>query len=212
MASTPGNAVLSGIEIRTATCQDLPKIHGLVRDSFASMETHTPGTSIPWDTWASDLIAAELYEADFKRIYLEPEDNNFWVAESGELGGVVGCVGVGALYCPPGRLSPSVPRCTADRAPLLLSSPRAQVKRLNIDDSKLVRMSVAPRCRGAGIGRLLVDALVSFCRAQGVLRLRLTTGNPDAARFYSRHGFLLAARSPPAIFLCASAFLSQSLQ
>ena len=106
MASTPGNAVLSGIEIRTATCQDLPKIHGLVRDSFASMETHTPGTSIPWDTWASDLIAAELYEADFKRIYLEPEDNNFWVAESGELGGVVGCVGVGVHNCSPGRLSP----------------------------------------------------------------------------------------------------------
>ncbi len=85
---------LSGITIRVATCSDLPKIHGLVRDSFASMEVHTPGTSIPWNTWASDLISAELYESDFAKIYLDSEENNFWVAESPQLGGVVGCVGV----------------------------------------------------------------------------------------------------------------------
>ena len=72
---------------------------------------------------------------------------------------------------------------------------RKQVKRIDEDESELVRMSVDPSIRGAGIGRLLVAALASFCRARGVLRLHLTTANPDAARFYARNGFLVAARS-----------------
>ena len=92
-----GQFSASELEIRTATSQDLPKIHGLIRNSFAAMEPHTSGANIPWDTFASDLINAEMLKDDFERVYLNSEGNNFWVAESSVLGGVVGCIGVSPM-------------------------------------------------------------------------------------------------------------------
>jgi putative acetyltransferase len=53
------------------------------------------------------------------------------------------------------------------------------------------RMYVRPRFRGLGFGRLLLDHLADYARANGVGLLRLETGirQPAAVRLYERAGF-----------------------
>jgi GNAT superfamily N-acetyltransferase len=54
-------------------------------------------------------------------------------------------------------------------------------------------MAVAPRRRGQGVGRALVDAAVAAARAGGASRLEVATAAADVGnlRFYQRCGFRL---------------------
>jgi GNAT superfamily N-acetyltransferase len=58
-------------------------------------------------------------------------------------------------------------------------------------DWVVVAMWVAPEQRGAGLGRLLLDAVVDFQRAQGATEsvLGVVDGNDDARALYERYGF-----------------------
>lgn len=61
---------------------------------------------------------------------------------------------------------------------------------------ELKRMYVRPDCRGAGIGRALLEALAAQARTRGLRMLRLETGiaQPEALALYERSGFV---RRPP---------------
>ncbi len=61
----------------------------------------------------------------------------------------------------------------------------------------LVAMWVSPKCRGAGLGRRLVEAVVDWARAHGAARVVLSVerGNAGAFRLYERCGF--TPRDPP---------------
>ena len=63
----------------------------------------------------------------------------------------------------------------------------------------LMSMWVAPTHRRLGIGRMLVNAIATWARAQNVLHLWLmVTGNNDRAiEFYRSLGFALSGRSEP---------------
>jgi N-acetylglutamate synthase-like GNAT family acetyltransferase len=63
------------------------------------------------------------------------------------------------------------------------------LKRLNLEDAELVRMSVSAALRGEGIGVRLVGEVLGLARRSGATRVRLKTANPAAARFYQRVGF-----------------------
>jgi putative acetyltransferase len=56
---------------------------------------------------------------------------------------------------------------------------------------EIKRMYVRPGCRGAGVGRALLDELARQARARALRRLRLETGieQPEAVALYERAGF-----------------------
>jgi GNAT superfamily N-acetyltransferase len=66
------------------------------------------------------------------------------------------------------------------------------LKRLTASSAELQRMYVQPACRGAGIGRLLLDRLLDDCRAMGVEVARLESLRFLAAAhaLYRRAGFV----------------------
>jgi ribosomal protein S18 acetylase RimI-like enzyme len=73
---------------------------------------------------------------------------------------------------------------------------------LDKDDSTeahLASMWVAPTHRRLGIGRLLVNAIVDWARAQGagILQLIVTSNNDGAIKFYQRLGFTLTGKTGP---------------
>lgn len=57
--------------------------------------------------------------------------------------------------------------------------------------AELLSIMVEPHWRGRGVGALLLDALITECRARDVSHLDVTVdaGNVGARRFYERHGF-----------------------
>lgn len=59
------------------------------------------------------------------------------------------------------------------------------------DTAHLFQMWVAPAHRGLGIGRMLVDTVVSWAARAGVrhIELGVTWGDTPAVRLYSRAGF-----------------------
>jgi len=63
----------------------------------------------------------------------------------------------------------------------------------------LVSMWVAPTHRRKGVGRMLVDAVVAWARAQNVqgLWLLVTSNNDTAINFYQRLGFSLTGKTEP---------------
>jgi len=65
------------------------------------------------------------------------------------------------------------------------------VKLYGSEYGELKRMYVRPAFRGAGFGKLLVDHLAGYARAQGVGLLRLETGihQQEAIGLYERMGF-----------------------
>ena len=65
--------------------------------------------------------------------------------------------------------------------------------------AQLVSMWVAPAYRGAGLGRVLVNAISEWARDRGVrtLLLMVTSSNVGAIRFYERLGFALTGRTKP---------------
>jgi len=58
---------------------------------------------------------------------------------------------------------------------------------------EIKRMYVRPGCRGAGVGRAILVALVAHARARALRHLRLETGvaQPEARLLYERVGFRL---------------------
>ncbi|HEY0603941.1 MAG TPA: GNAT family N-acetyltransferase [Herpetosiphonaceae bacterium] len=62
--------------------------------------------------------------------------------------------------------------------------------------AEVKRMYVRPRFRGAGFGKLMLDHLAGYARANNISLLRLETGihQPEAIGLYERMGFY---RIPP---------------
>ncbi|MGZ8478809.1 MAG: GNAT family N-acetyltransferase [Candidatus Binatia bacterium] len=71
--------------------------------------------------------------------------------------------------------------------------------RNNLQRADLMSMWVAPAQRRLGIGRMLVDAVAAWARAQDMLYLCLmvTSNNDHAMRFYQSLGFALTGRNEP---------------
>jgi GNAT superfamily N-acetyltransferase len=67
------------------------------------------------------------------------------------------------------------------------------------DAATLVAMYVVPRARGAGVGELLVQAVVDEAAARGRRRviLEVTEGNEPAVRLYARMGFVFDGTRHP---------------
>ena len=63
----------------------------------------------------------------------------------------------------------------------------------------LLSMWVAPTHRRLGIGRMLVDAVITWARARNVrtMQLLVTSNNDSAINFYQRLGFTLTGRTEP---------------
>lgn len=67
------------------------------------------------------------------------------------------------------------------------------------DDCALYGMWVDPAVRGAGVGRVLVDAVIAQALAAGKRRivLHIVAGNDRAGRLYERRGFVRTGRTIP---------------
>ena len=63
----------------------------------------------------------------------------------------------------------------------------------------LISMWTAPTHRKSGVGRMLVNQVLAWCRTREVctLRLLVTSGNDGAERFYERLGFSRTGRTEP---------------
>lgn len=63
----------------------------------------------------------------------------------------------------------------------------------------LISMWTAPTHREQGVGRLLVEEIVSWARLRNAVSLKLmvTSSNDSAAAFYRRLGFTLTGRTEP---------------
>ena len=66
-------------------------------------------------------------------------------------------------------------------------------------DCALYGMWVDPGCRGAGVGRALIDAVIDEARAAGKRRvvLHVVANNKAAAGLYQRAGFVATSRTRP---------------
>lgn len=62
---------------------------------------------------------------------------------------------------------------------------------LDVDEAEILDVAVEPSQRGRGIGRILVDWALSFCRERGVRTafLEVRAGNVEAIALYRRMGF-----------------------
>lgn len=65
------------------------------------------------------------------------------------------------------------------------------VRRLAKDRAEVRKMYFLPEIRGKGLGRAMLDAIVAFCRENGIRTLTLETASPlkEAVRLYERYGF-----------------------
>jgi GNAT superfamily N-acetyltransferase len=70
---------------------------------------------------------------------------------------------------------------------------------LDADTASIWALFVDPACEGRGIGRALLDTLVTNARALGLSALTLETGaGTRAEAFYRRYGFTIVAGGDPA--------------
>ncbi len=65
------------------------------------------------------------------------------------------------------------------------------VRRLSADRGEVRKMYFLPEIRNQGYGRKMLDAIVAFCRANGIKTLTLETASAlkEAIRLYERYGF-----------------------
>ena len=65
------------------------------------------------------------------------------------------------------------------------------LKRIKSENSaELVRMGIKSELRGSGIGSLLIQTLINYCKdKQDINQIHLTTGNPLSVKFYQKNGF-----------------------
>ncbi|MET1044952.1 MAG: GNAT family N-acetyltransferase [Microbacteriaceae bacterium] len=66
------------------------------------------------------------------------------------------------------------------------------LRKLTDDEAEIKRMYVTPAHRGTGISVAVLEALETFGRETGLVKLVLETGTlqPDAMRFYEREGYV----------------------
>jgi len=69
----------------------------------------------------------------------------------------------------------------------------------DVTRAHLISMWVAPTHRRLGVGRLLVDAIISWARTKrcGTVQLMVTCNNDVAIRFYQDLGFAMTGRTEP---------------
>lgn len=65
------------------------------------------------------------------------------------------------------------------------------VIRVLADEGEIQRIAVYPECRGQGIARKLMDAMVAFSRSRGVraIALEVRESNVGARKLYESYGF-----------------------
>jgi ribosomal-protein-alanine N-acetyltransferase len=65
------------------------------------------------------------------------------------------------------------------------------VAMLGVDEVHLLNITVDPACQGQGWGRIMLDALALWARAQGAqwLWLEVRTSNTRAQQVYDRYGY-----------------------
>jgi putative acetyltransferase len=105
-------------------------------------------------------------------------------------------------YPPESRHGLSVERLLAERVAFFLlrsdGTPAScgGIKLVGADYGEIKRMYVRPQFRGLGFGKLMLDHLAAYARANGVALLRLETGihQQEAIGMYQRMGF---QRIPP---------------
>jgi GNAT superfamily N-acetyltransferase len=72
----------------------------------------------------------------------------------------------------------------------------------HVDRVHLARLFIAPTAQGRGLGGRVVAALVAWSHAHGLpVALTVLRSNPDARRFYERHGFRVVADTPTHLHL-----------
>jgi putative acetyltransferase len=79
--------------------------------------------------------------------------------------------------------------------------------------AELKRMYVDPAARGSGVADAVLTALVHHARSHGAVRLRLETGDRQAAAiaFYRRHGFAEVPRFGPYVDSATSVCMERPL-
>ncbi|WP_236021534.1 ribosomal protein S18-alanine N-acetyltransferase [Geomesophilobacter sediminis] len=80
--------------------------------------------------------------------------------------------------------------------PIVAESPDGEVlgylcPKVVLDEGEILDVAVAESARGKGIGRLLVEHALSWCRERGaaVVLLEVRVGNDSAIELYRRMGF-----------------------
>ena len=61
-----------------------------------------------------------------------------------------------------------------------------------LDEAEIGNICIVPECRGQGVGRLLIDSMVSDLKSRGVCKvfLEVESDNESAIRLYERSGFV----------------------
>lgn len=165
----------AALTIRVACLDDLPYIHGLIRESYGAMIPFYPTVADVWTLAAEECFTTEgdLHPSTFLNNY---HHCSFWVCQRD----VGNSVDADFHTDSDASLSSSIVGCVG-------------LKRHSDDDGELVRMSVSAKMRGAGVGQLLVQQLEMFCLEHDILRIVAQTANPGAARFYEKKcGFTVA--------------------
>ena len=153
--------------VRKAEISDLPQIHELVRDSY--------------------LILATLVDETMREAQVEAIESSLKFVVTGELSesefekNYFSSYGF-YFWVAEERKTGMIGGCVG-------------LRRHTSDIAELCRMAVASKLRGQSLGQRLVSALTEYSIETGVLQIYLTTGNPKAARFYEKVGFVDVA--PP---------------
>ena len=61
-----------------------------------------------------------------------------------------------------------------------------------LDEAEIGNICIVPECRGQGVGRSLIDAMLSDLKSRGVCKvfLEVESDNESAIRLYERSGFV----------------------
>ena len=61
-----------------------------------------------------------------------------------------------------------------------------------LDEAEIGNICIVPECRGQGVGRLLIDSMLSDLKSRGVCKvfLEVESDNASAIRLYERSGFV----------------------
>eukprot|EP01039_Chlorochromonas_danica_P006655 gene6655-7355_t len=172
---------MSNYVIRQATISDLSYIHELIVHSFDAMaDCYGEEIRPHLRSQAEVLIGQDLNPEAFSH-YLSHPDHRFWVIVDEENHRhPLGCVALKTLLP---NTSPSVEQQRQQQRQ------QRQQHQQHCEEMELVRMAVSPLLRQGGLGTLLIHTLLKHCLDHHVHRVSLMTANPQAMKFYSKHGF-----------------------
>jgi GNAT superfamily N-acetyltransferase len=166
------------ITIRRMAAQDVPAVAKLRRQ------------------WTEENAGASIddpgYEERFER-WVAASDRPTWVAvDGGDGGGIADCTPGGS-----GERSPAL-EIVVGMVNLAVFERMPRPGHGSSRWGYLANAYVLPDFRDAGVGKLLVDALLDYARAEGLVRVVLSPSE-RSVRFYERAGFgpadMLMARS-----------------